>query len=60
MKMMTKSLMFAILMLASVAMIAQKSDKGELKDIIQDINNKMVGATLNGDFGKLMTFYDEN
>ena len=59
MKMMTKSLMFAILMLASVAMIAQKSDKGELKDIIQDYNNKMVGATLNGDYGKLMTYYDE-
>ena len=56
---MIRSLAFAVLMLATVTMIAQKGDKGELKKKFQAINNQMVGATLNQDYGKLLTYYDE-
>ncbi len=54
-----RSLMLAMLMFAAVAMNAQKGgDKNELRIIIQDLNHKMIGAILNDDYGKILTFYD--
>ena len=59
MKIIIRSLALAVLMLATVTMIAQKGDKGELKKKFQAINNQMVGAILNQDMGKILTYYDE-
>jgi len=59
MKIIMRSLALAVLMLATVTMIAQKGDKGELKKKFQAINNQMVGAVLNQDMGKILTYYDE-
>ncbi len=56
-----RSLMVAVLMFAAVAMFAQKGGGNkELKGTIQDLNNKMVGAIVNADYGKILTFYDAN
>jgi len=53
--------MVAVLMFAAVAMFAQTGGGNkELKGVIQDLNNKMVGAIVNADYGKILTFYDAN
>ena len=60
MKLFTKSLMLAVLMLASVSLIAQKGGNEELKAMIQDYNNAMSDAMIKGDNEMLLSFYDDN
>lgn len=59
MKMMMKSQMLLVMMFASVTMIAQKGGDDDLVKHIQVMNNQMVGAILNNDYGKLLTYYDD-
>jgi ketosteroid isomerase-like protein len=59
MKLFTKSLMLAVLMLASVSLLAQKGGNEELKAMIQDYNDAMCDAMVKGDNERLFSFYDE-
>lgn len=59
MKLLSRTLMLAIMVLATSSMFAQKNEPGELKKKVQAINNSMVEAILQEDFDKIMTFYDE-
>lgn len=56
MKTMTRTLVLFVLMMATLSMSAQKT---EIKDQIQKINNEMIGAILNDDYGKILTYYDD-
>ena len=56
MKMITRTFMLFVLMMTTLSLSAQK---GELKDQIQKLNNEMIGAVLNNDIGKILTYYDD-
>jgi ketosteroid isomerase-like protein len=60
MKLFTKSMALAVLMLASVSLLAQKGGDDKLKAMIQDYNNAMCDAMVKGDHEMLYSFYDVN
>lgn len=60
MKFLTRSVMLGIMMLASVAMFAQKGGGNEeLKAAIQDYNNAMADAMIKGDYETVYSYYDD-
>ena len=59
MKIITKSLMLAVFMLASVVLLAQKGGNEELKNTIQDYNDAMCDAMVKGDYETVFNYYDD-
>jgi len=61
MKILTRSLLLSVLMIAAVVMYAQKGGgDAELRKTIQELNHKMVGAVLSGNDGKVLMFYADD
>ena len=60
MKLVKKTLVLAITMLAAVSMFAQKGETSKLEKKIQDMNDEMAKAMINDDLNKLMSYYDKN